>query len=76
MLTRAKHPTTGKWYTRDEWEKSHKPTCSVYPCEAWMGIHWHMPKCKHHVIRAIRRCSYCDREENKEILATQLKEDR
>lgn len=42
MDRKAKHPQTGKWYTRQDWEKNHKPTCNQYPCEAWPTTHWHI----------------------------------
>lgn len=32
----------GKRWTRKEWEKTHKPTCNVYPCSRWMEVHWHL----------------------------------
>ena len=38
MDRKAKHPQTGKWYTREEWESKHKPTCNKYPCEAWESL--------------------------------------
>lgn len=28
--------------TREEWEKTHKPTCNVYPCAMWRDVHWHL----------------------------------
>lgn len=65
MDRKAKHPQTGKWYTREEWESKHKPTCNKYPCEAWSTTHWHFNRCSHQVIRAIRLCDYCDKGEIK-----------
>lgn len=43
---KAYNPRMGRTVTRAEWEKSHKPTCNVYPCSNWPEIHWHISNMK------------------------------